>query len=159
KRTEYWGMAAFFTKVDDGGAKKLNKSGPLNVRELKAVQTKRLPDSAIEARAAFLGGQTPPLKSSEPYRPVLAQWPPSTENPSSRRVMVNRVWFHFFGRGLVNPVDNLHDDNLPSHPELFEALARQFIASGFDVKDLTRGICNSKTYQRSSTPVAAGTSD
>ena len=67
--------------------------------------------------------------------------------------MVNRVWAQFFGRGLVNPVDNLSEDNLASHPKLFDALAEQFIDSGFDVKYLVRAICNSEAYQRSSTPV------
>jgi hypothetical protein len=68
--------------------------------------------------------------------------------------MVNRVWAQFFGRGLVNPVDNLSAENAPSHPELFEALAEQFIRSGFDVKYLVRAICTTQAYQRSSTPVA-----
>jgi hypothetical protein len=66
--------------------------------------------------------------------------------------MVNRLWAQFFGRGLVNPVDNLHDDNQPSHPKLFDDLTRQFIDSGFDVKHLARAICNSQAYQRASTP-------
>jgi hypothetical protein len=69
------------------------------------------------------------------------------------------VWAQFFGHGLVNPVDNLHEGNLPSHPELFEALTRQFVASGFDVKHLIRGVCNSQAYQRSSTPADERTPD
>jgi hypothetical protein len=68
--------------------------------------------------------------------------------------MVNRVWAQYFGRGLVNPVDNLSEDNAPSHPELFDALARQLALSGFDVKHLARAICNSQAYQRSSSAPA-----
>jgi hypothetical protein len=56
------------------------------------------------------------------------------------------------GRGFVNPVDDLSDENEPSHPELLKALAKEFADSGFDVKHLVRGICNSKAYQRTSKP-------
>jgi hypothetical protein len=68
--------------------------------------------------------------------------------------MVNRVWAQYFGRGLVNPVDDMHEGNLPSHPELLQQLADGFIASGFDVKALVRAICNSQAYQRSSKPIS-----
>jgi hypothetical protein len=155
KRADYWGMAAFFTKVDDGAPKKLLKGGATpNVREAGAVQKKRLPDSALEATPRFLGGEALKLNSKDPYRPVLARWLTSRENPYFARAMVNRVWAQFFVRGLVSPVDNLSDANPPSHPELFDTLARQFADSGFDVKYLIRAICNSQAYQRSSSPAA-----
>jgi hypothetical protein len=157
KRTEYWGMAAFFAKVDDGGGKKLAKGPTPNVVEAGAVQKKRLPDSAIETSPKFLEGEAPRLNAREPYRPALAKWLTSAENPYFARAMVNRVWAQFFGRGLVNPVDDLAGNSPPSHPELFDALTRQFVRSGFDVKDLVRGICNSRAYQRSSTPPETAT--
>jgi hypothetical protein len=152
KRTEYWGMAAFFAKVDDGAAKKLAKGPTPNVMEASAVQKKRLPDSALDAAPKFLEGEAPNLNSKDPYRPALARWLTSADNPYFAKAMVNRVWAQLFGRGLVDPVDNLMKDNPPSHPELFEALAQQFIRSDFDVKYLVRAICNSQAYQRSSTP-------
>jgi hypothetical protein len=152
KRTEYWSMAAFFAKVDDGAPAKLFKGATPNVVESSTIRTKRLPDSALTSPPRFLGGDAPPLNSKDPYRPVLAKWLTAAENPYFAKAMVNRVWAQFFGRGLVNPVDNLSDDNQPSHPELFEALAQQFTRSGFDVKNLVRAICNSQAYQRSSTP-------
>ena len=74
------------------------------------------------------------------------------ENPFFARAMVNRTWFHLFGRGIVNPVDDMHDDNPPSHPELLDELAKQFAAGGFDLKQLIRGITNSRAYQRTSKP-------
>src|SRR5262249_28528580 len=64
------------------------------------------------------------------------------------------TWAHLFGRGLVNPVDDMHDDNAASHPELLKDLAKQFGENGFDVKQLLRAICLSETYQRSSKPLA-----
>jgi hypothetical protein len=153
KRTEYWGMAAFFARVDDGAARKLAKGPRPNVIEASAIQKKRLPDSALDVPPRFLEGEAPRLDNKAPYRPVLARWLTSADNPYFAHALVNRVWAQFFGRGLVNPVDNLMKDNPPSHPELFEALAQQFIRSDFDVKHLVRAICNSQAYQRSSTPV------
>ncbi len=64
--------------------------------------------------------------------------------------MVNRVWAHYFGRGLVNPPDDLNLANPPSHPQLMDWLAGQFIESGYDLKWLHRTILNSQAYQRSS---------
>jgi hypothetical protein len=154
KRTEYWSMAAFFAKVDDGAAKKLAKGPTPNVHEASTIQRKRLPDSSLDVPPRFLEGEAPKLNSKEPYRPVLARWLTSADNPYFAKAMVNRVWAQFFARGLVNPVENLMKDNPPSHPGLMEALAQQFIRSGFDVKYLVRAICNSQAYQRSSTPVS-----
>src|SRR6185369_4205263 len=76
----------------------------------------------------------------------------SPKNPYFARAMVNRTWWRLFGRGIVNPVDDMHSANEPSHPELLEALARRFVESGFDLKFLTRGIVLSHAYQRTSRP-------
>src|SRR5262249_25253124 len=153
KRAEYWGMAAFFSKVDDGAPQKLFKVAAPNVVEAATIQKKRLPDSALNVAPRFLGGEAPRLDGKDPYRPALARWLTSEQNPYFARATVNRVWAQFFGRGLVNPVDNLSEENPASHPELFEALARQFARNGFDMKYLARAICNSQAYQRSSSPV------
>jgi hypothetical protein len=152
KRNEYWSMAAFFTKVDDGAPAKLFKGPTPSVIEASTVRSKRLPDSAVEVAPRFLGGESLSLNSKDPYRPVLAKWLTSAENPYFAKAMVNRVWAQFFSRGLVNPVDDLNENNKPSHPELFETLTQQFVRSGFDVKYLVRAICNTQAYQRSSTP-------
>ena len=60
------------------------------------------------------------------------------------------MWANFFGRGLVNPVDDMVDLEQASHPELLKLLSTQFVASGYDLKYLVRCICNSQAYQRSS---------
>lgn len=159
KREEYWGMAAFFAKVDDDLGKKIKKGMIPNVHERNAVLAKRLPDSAIEASPRFLGGATVKLKKNQPYRPALAKWLTSADNPYFARALVNRVWSQFFGLGLVNPVDNLHAGNAATHPELFDALCGEFTSSGFDLKQLIRAICNSKAYQRASTPGSAESSE
>jgi hypothetical protein len=72
------------------------------------------------------------------------------DNPFFARAAANRMWGHFFGIGLVEPVDDFRDDNPPSDPELLDELARAFVASGFDHRYLIRGICLSQAYQRTS---------
>jgi hypothetical protein len=159
KQTEYWGMAAFFSKVQpDRGIRpaKADASYSPGVRELPVKSRAKdfFPESAKSVPAKYLGGDTPKMSSSEAYRPHLANWLTAADNPYFARAMVNRTWAQLFGRGFVNPVDDLHDDNEPSHPELLDALARRFAAGGFDLKALTKAICLSDAYGRSSKPTA-----
>ena len=65
--------------------------------------------------------------------------------------MVNRVWYHLLGRGIVEPVDDFRDTNPPSNPELLDSLAKDFAKNGYRVKPLIRSILNSNTYQLAST--------
>jgi hypothetical protein len=83
-------------------------------------------------------------------RGALAAWITAPDNRYFARAMVNRTWWRLFGRGIVNPVDDMHAANAPSHPELLELLARRFADSGFDLKFLTRAIVSSRAYQRTS---------
>ena len=162
KQTEYWGMAAAFSKVQPDrviNPNKADKDFVPGVRELpgKSRAKEFFPEGAKTVPVKFLGVEgDAKLKATEPYRPALADWMTGKENPFFARAMVNRTWFHLFGRGIVNPVDDMHDDNEPSHPELLDALARQFAAGGFDLKQLIRGVANSRAYQRTSKPTSAG---
>ena len=74
------------------------------------------------------------------------------DNPFFARMLVNRYWKHFMGRGLVEPEDDMRGTNPATNPDLLDALAGHFIQSGFDLKELIRTICRSGTYQRSSHP-------
>jgi hypothetical protein len=67
--------------------------------------------------------------------------------------MVNRIWFHLFGRGIVDPLDDFRATNLPINNDLLEALTVDFHKSGFSIKNLIRVITSSATYQRSSPPL------
>ncbi len=160
KQEAYWGMAAFFTKVRfDGNPRQVaRQGGTVNVGESGRGRPLRLPISAKRLPPKFLQGEQPKLDSGDAYRPVLADWMTSPKNPFFSRAMVNRLWAQFFGRGLVNPVDDMHDGNHPSHPQLLADLSDQFAAGGFDVQSLLRAICNSESYQRTSKPIA-GNSD
>jgi hypothetical protein len=161
KQTEYWGMAAFFMKTQVQPPRpNAQNAAPPKVLDTPNPRRGRnaLPDSAKVVPAKFLAGEQPQVDAKEPLRPVLADWVTKADNPYFSKAMVNRVWSQFFGRGLVNPVDDMHDGNPASHPELLEEMARQFAASGFDVKYLIRAVCNSQAYQRSSKP-AGGNAD
>jgi hypothetical protein len=155
KQNEYWGMAAFFMKtkpsMNPQMAAKKGVAPSISETAVKGFGKKgALPESAKIVPAKFLQGETPRLNPSEPFRPVLARWMTSPTNPFFARAMVNRFWYQLFGRGIVQPVDDMHQENPPTHPELLAALAEQFKSSGFDTKFLLRAICNSETYQRSS---------
>jgi hypothetical protein len=157
KQDEYWGMAAFFIKTGPNGNPRgaANKGGTVSIVErpnLPPNRRRMLPESAKFLPPKFLQGEKPTVKSSDPVRPVLADWMTSPKNPFFARAMVNRMWSQFFGRGIVNPVDDMIDANAPSHPELLADLSAQFAKNGFDLKYLVRAICNSETYQRSSKP-------
>ena len=96
---------------------------------------------------------TPKIPASHSGRLELAQWITSEQNPLTARVMVNRIWYHLFGRGLVPTVDNFGlIGKQPSHPELLDDLALQFMQEGWSTKRMIRQIVLSRTYQLSSTP-------
>ena len=103
-------------------------------------------------RAKFLDGKQPQLDEDQSLRKPFAQWLTSPQNPWFAKAMVNRLWSQLLGRGFVEPVDDMAEDNPPSHPALLNRLAGEFVATDFDVKHLVRCICNSQTYQRSSIP-------
>ena len=82
-------------------------------------------------------------------RERLAPWIISADNPYFARSYVNRIWGYLLGVGLIEPLDDIRAGNPPTNPELLDRLAQQFIQSGFDVQDLIRTICKSRTYQLS----------
>jgi hypothetical protein len=92
-------------------------------------------------------------------RLLLVTWMKRPDNPYFARAIVNRVWAHYFGRGIVDPPDNLSPFNPASHPELLRELCEQFIKSRYDLKWLHRTILTSRTYQQSSQPTPANSMD
>jgi len=103
-------------------------------------------------------GAPPRFSPGESGRRELADWIASETNPLTARVIANRVWAWLMGAGLVRSVDNLGTTGeLPSHPELLDHLAQQFVADGWSIKRLVRTIMLSRTYQlaASATPGAA----
>jgi Protein of unknown function (DUF1553) len=90
---------------------------------------------------------------------LLAAWMKRPDNPYFARAIVNRVWAHYFGRGIVDPPDNLSPFNPASHPELLKELCEQFIKNRYDLKWLHRAILTSRTYQQSSQSSPANAMD
>jgi uncharacterized protein DUF1549/uncharacterized protein DUF1553 len=163
---DFYGMAAFFTQVsvrrnemkkDDKGEKKpaaqqdysfeVTDAGPRRPRAQGLV----IPDSKNKTpiKPSFLVTAAKP-QAGEELRTAFARLLTAPENAQFARAIVNRTWGRFMGRGFVNPVDNFDQKNTPSHPDLLNALADDFVQSGFDIKRLIREIVLSDTYQRTS---------
>lgn len=149
KQSDYWGMAAFFTQFQYTD-RRLQKSGI--IRDDATVDVSKLEHADKLRTRKFLGGDAPSSDTSTPHRQAFAQWMTATDNPYFARAMVNRMWAQCFGRGLVEPVDDMHSDSPATHPELLTELTERFVASGFDLRYLCRAICNSAAYQRTSLP-------
>ena len=144
-RDQFWNQAAFFAGVERSGDGLFSPiSENLTVRTLVPASGK----PPVGAR--FLDDREPSAKPGESLRTPYAAWVTSKANPFYARSAVNRVWGQFFGRGLVDPVDDFHDNNPPSHPALLDKLAAAFVESGFDLRFLIRAIGRTKAYQRSS---------
>ena len=92
-------------------------------------------------------------------RAIVATWLRSEDNPFFARAIVNRVWNHYLGRGIIDPPDHLSPLNPPTHPELLRELCDDFIRHGYDLKHLHRTITASRTYQQSVTPVGTNRHD
>jgi hypothetical protein len=140
-RDQFWGLAAFFNGIErsDGGLRET-----LDRREML------IPNSDRAVPATFLDDREPRWRFKESPRATLSQWMTRPDNPFFARAAVNRMWGFVFGVGLVEPVDDFHEKNPPSHPELLDALTRAFVDSGFDIQFLLRALVLSETFQRSS---------
>ena len=173
---EYWAFANLFTQVTFGGPNqysnadvkkaadaenaarrdKLPAGANTNnqitlVRELFVAPTagkgRPNPANTRVPVAKTLGGPEIPVKAGEDPRIKLAAWVTAPENPFFARSFVNRVWAHYFGVGLVNPVDDFSLANPPTNARLLDALAAEFVKSGYDVRALERAMLVSRTYQ------------
>ena len=140
---DYYSFASFFAQVkrkpaEDPRERVIYDEGG----ELKN------PVSKLDMIPKFLGGPQPDL-AGRSRREAVAGWLASPENPWFARNVVNIVWAHFNGVGIVDPVDDVRVSNPPSNPELLDALAEKFVSYNYDFKRLVRDICTSRTYQLS----------
>jgi hypothetical protein len=155
-QADYWSFGALFSQVSykpgaqPGEDVVIPRRGPAKATNKKNGQSVK---PAALAEPAFH------LTEDDDARQFLADWMTKPANPWFARAVVNRYWKHFFGRGLVDPEDDLRDTNPPTHPELLDALTAHFVASRFDLKELVRTIARSTTYQLSSEPNAHNSRD
>jgi hypothetical protein len=142
---DYYGFASFFAGVN---MKRGVEGREVVVYNNNANNSVEHPVNGRKMRPKFLGGDTPEVEGQDP-RVSLAKWLTSPDNAPFGQTMANIIWSHFFGRGIVEPVDDVRISNPPSNKELLEALGQKLAGYGFDKKKLIRDICNSRTYQLS----------
>jgi len=106
-----------------------------------------------------LGGPAIETKPGVDPREEVWKWMVSPDNPYFAKSIVNRVWAHYMGRGLIEPVDALSEANPPSHPEVMDELVAEFRKSGYDLRKLHRRILNTRAYQRDWLTNKSNTSD
>ncbi len=90
---------------------------------------------------------------------MLAEWLTAPDNPYFAPSIANRIWAHFFGIGICEPVDDVRVSNPPSNPELMQALGKKLVEYQYDFRKLVRDICNSRAYQRTTQPNATNADD
>lgn len=159
-QNDYYSLAAFFSRV----GKKPIPNAPAASRDRRLVHqagvaTARNPRSGANLKPSGLGAEPVAVPAQEDPRAQLAAWMRSADNPFFARTLVNRYWKHFFNRGIVEPEDDMRETNPPTNPELLDGLAQHFVESGYDLKELVRVICNSRTYQLSAIPNEYNESD
>jgi len=118
-----------------------------------------IPNSDRTVPATFLDDQQPAWRYKSSPRVTLADWVVAKNNPFFVKATVNRLWGQLFGTGLVDPVDDFNDQNLPSHPELLDDLAAAFVASDFDLKATIRAVVMTEAFGRTSRVTEPGQRD
>jgi len=151
-QNQFWGLAAFFGGYTELRDFKLivDVLGGGHVDKPKDVMLVTNPRTNERVVPTFLNGQKLPESQWVDPRRRLAEW--ITSHPYFAEATANRMWGYFFGRGIVDPVDDIRSSNPPSNEQLLEALAEDFRGHGFDLKHLIRTIVESRTYQLSGVP-------
>lgn len=153
---DYYSLAAFFARVKvkkdniDVGPDPKVAAGEV-VYEDRAGEVTQ-PRSGKVMAPKFPGGAIATTEAGKNRREALAEWLTKPENPFFAKSVVNRIWFHLMGKGIVDPVDDFRESNPSANDELLVALAQDFAKNGFDFRHLVRTIMNSKTYQLSAQP-------
>ncbi len=147
KQSDFWGYAAFFAQLEREESRR--GMSMLRIADKTSGEVK-LPNTETVVLPLYPGGAAPREDELGTRRMQLAIWMASRDNPYLAKAAANRVWGQLFGRGLVEPVDDLGPHNPPSHPELFDELAQYFVDSGFNLRELYRTLTRTKAYQRTS---------
>jgi hypothetical protein len=150
---DYYSLAAFFARVKhrkdalEPGDKQ-GKEGAEVIYVERAGEVTQ-PRTGKTMPPKFLGGPVAEVAAGKDRREALAKWMTSPANPFLPKSVVNRVWYHLMGRGIVDPVDDFRDSNPSANDDLLDALAKDFVKHEFDVKYIIRTVMNSRTYQLS----------
>ncbi len=139
---DYYSFAAFFSQI---GRKAAEDPREVVIFNSGSGDVKHLVDGRV-MQPKFLGGDAPDVQGKD-RRAVLAGWLASKDNPFFARNLANIVWAHFFGRGIIDPVDDVRVSNPAVNPELLDALGSKFTDYKYDFRKLVRDICTSRAYQ------------
>jgi WD40 repeat protein len=157
---QYYHLSAYFAQVglENDPASGDRKVGGTAVEDAKPLFEKVVDKDAGDVAHPRTGQPVPPAfpyevpLEGEPAgtrRAQLAQWISDANNPYFARSYVNRLWGYLLGVGLIEPIDDIRAGNPATNPELLQHLTESFVGSGFDVQQMHRQICNSRTYQLS----------
>jgi hypothetical protein len=157
---DYYGFAAFFARV----GRKPDPQAQRNGRDAEVIYTQRSgtishPKTGETMTPRGLGGNLVQVSAGEDPRHKLVDWMKEPTNAFFAKALVNRYWAHFFGRGIVEPIDDMRLTNPPSNPELLDALSESFRKSGYDLKGLVRTICTTRVYGLASVPNESNAKD
>jgi hypothetical protein len=163
-RNDYLGLAAHFTQVKRKRLGKAGPSGRAERRQIAVALDYNGPEVINESTGKSVAPQLPGqhranIDPKQDRRQRLADWLTNRENPFFAKAIVNRVWFHLHGRGIVEPVDDFRDSNPAVNDALLDALAAEFVANNYRLKPLIRTITNSRTYQLSAIPTGSNRTD
>jgi hypothetical protein len=161
---DYYGMAAWFARVKTKPAPVLGTPVAKNPGAAEVIFATRdgevtQPRTQKTMKPRYIGTGDADVKPTEDRRSVLAVWLTSGDNAFFSKSVVNRVWFHLMGKGIVDPVDDFRESNPSCNDELLNALAKDFATSKFDMKNLVRTIMKSRTYQLSAQPTDSNKDD
>jgi hypothetical protein len=151
---DYYGFAAFFSQVGRKPAEDARETIVFNRGNGEVSH----PVGGRPVKPKFLGGDTPDVEGKD-RRIVLAKWLASPENPYFAKNLSNIVWSHFFGKGIIDPVDDVRVSNPAVNPELLDMLGQKFTEYHYDFRRLVRDICTSRTYQLASETNATNETD
>jgi hypothetical protein len=151
-QADYYGLAAIYASVGRKGGFADAEVPTDEIIYVKQRGTVKHPRSGEVIEPKALGGPEFQLSPYDDPRQDMVRWMTLPENPFFARTMVNRMWAHFHGRGIIHPIDDARSSNPPTNPALLDELARGFVESGYDTKQLLRTICNSYSYRLSASP-------
>lgn len=152
---DFYGLAGYW----NGLQVRAQNQAPGIVTFNENARTQRHPKTNEPVEPRPLDGAETSAASADDPRSAIAGWMTSPDNPYFARAIVNRIWAHYFGRGIVEPVDDFRVTNPASNPELLDALAADLVEHKFDLRHTHRMILNSWTYQQSSRPNEYNRSD
>jgi YD repeat-containing protein len=154
---DYYGMAAWFARVRTKPEPVIGTRTAAPNAAAEVVYGDRggevtQPRTGRVMKPRYLGTGDADVPPGQDRRAVLATWLTGRDNPFFAKSVVNRVWFHLMGKGIVDPVDDFRESNPAANDELLDALARDFAHNHFDLKRLVKTIMRSRTYQLSARP-------